>query len=198
MDTDYFKSNCVKKDFNKDINILFPARIIKEKGILELISACEDLWKKDYKFVLNIAGEIDKSNKSSLKECNLDPLHKNKNINLIGKRNDMRDVYNKTDIVILPSWREGLSKSLLEASSMALPIITCDVPGCRDVIKNKYSGLLVPVRDKDKLKLAIKNYIDNPSIAISYGLNARKSTVKNYTTNKINDQILKIYKNFTS
>ena len=157
VDTDYFKPSFNKVTFNKEINILFPARIIKEKGIIELISACEDLWKENYKFYLNIAGDIDTSNQSSLIEKNLEIFNENKNINLIGKSDDMRNVYKKIDIVVLPSWREGLSKSLLEASSMALPIITTDVPGCNDVIKNNYSGILVPPKDKESLKLAIKN-----------------------------------------
>ena len=67
----------------------------------------------------------------------------------------MRNVYKDIDIVVLPSWREGLSKSILEASSMALPIITTDVPGCNDVIKNNYSGSCT-TKDKESLKLAIK------------------------------------------
>ena len=196
VDTDHFKPFFTKKKFNKEINILFPARIIKEKGIVELIGACEELWKENYKFFLNIAGDIDTSNKSSLSEKNLEIFNQNENINLIGKSDDMRNVYKDIDIVVLPSWREGLSKSILEASSMALPIITTDVPGCNDVIKNNYSGLLVPPRDKESLKLAIKKYIDNPSIALSFGFNARENVLNNFTTKVINDQILRIYDQF--
>ena len=196
VDTDYFKPFFTKKTFNKEINILFPARIIKEKGIIELIGACEDLWDDHYNFFLNIAGDIDSSNQSSLSEKNLEIFNQNKNIKLIGKSDDMRNVYKDIDIVVLPSWREGLSKSILEASSMAIPIITTDVPGCNDVIKNNYSGLLVPPRDKESLKLAIKKYIDNPSVALSFGLKARENVLNNFTTRKINDQILKIYDQF--
>ena len=196
VDTDFFKPFFTKKTFNKEINILFPARIIKEKGIIELIGACEDLWNENYNFFLNIAGDIDTSNKSSLCKKNLEIFNQNKNINLIGKSDNMRNVYKDIDIVVLPSWREGLSKSILEASSMALPIITTDVPGCRDVIKNNYSGLLVPPRDKESLKLAIKKYIDNPSVALSFGLKARENVLNNFTTKVINNQILKIYDQF--
>ena len=145
---------------------------------------------------MNIAGDIDSSNQSSLCEKNLEIFNQNKNIKLIGKSDDMRNVYKDIDIVVLPSWREGLSKSILEASSMALPIITTDVPGCNDVIKNNYSGLLVPPRDKESLKLAIKKYIDNPSVALSFGLKARENVLNNFTTRAINDQILKIYDQF--
>ena len=70
----------------------------------------------------------------------------------------MLEVYKKMDIVVLPSWREGLSKSLLEASATNLPIITTNVPGCNDIIINNYSGLLISVKDENNLKNAIKNF----------------------------------------
>ena len=110
----------------------------------------------------------------------------------------MREIYKKMDIVILPSWREGLSKSLLESAAMSLPIITTNVPGCNDIIINEHSGLLVPLRNKDKIKSAIKRYIENPELAIKYGVNARKTVIKNFTVEIINQKILKLYEDFLS
>ena len=193
VDTDHFKTNHIKNKFNKNIQILFPARIIKEKGILELINACKQLWESNYKFVLNIAGEIDFQNKSYLNKKNFNEIIKNKNINFIGKSNNMLEVYKKMDIVVLPSWREGLSKSLLEASAMNLPIITTNVPGCNDIIIDNYSGLLISVKDENNLKNAIKKFLENQDLAISYGINARKIVKKKFKTNIINDQILNLY-----
>ena len=100
------------------------------------------------------------------------------------------------DLVVLPSWREGLSKSLLEAASMSLPIITTKVPGCMEIIKNKYSGYVVPPKNKEKLKNAIKNFMDNPKIGEAYGQNARKTVSDNFTVAKINKKILNIYYKF--
>ena len=100
------------------------------------------------------------------------------------------------DIVVLPSWREGLSKSLLESASMSLPIITTNVPGCNDVIANKFSGIIVPVRDKIQLKNAIKKYLDDPKLALSFGKNARKTIVKKFTYQIINNKIIQIYDQF--
>ena len=193
VDTNYFKINQTKNKFNKNIQILFPARIIKEKGIMELINACKKLWKSNYKFILNIAGEIDFQNKSYLNKKYFDEIIKNKNINFIGKSNNMLEVYKRMDIVVLPSWREGLSKSLLEASAMNLPIITTNVPGCNDIIINNYSGLLISVKDENNLKNAIKKFLDNQDLAISYGINARKIVKKKFQTSIINGQILNLY-----
>ena len=188
--------NDISLKFNKQINLLFPARIIKEKGIIELINACNDLWKDNYKFTLNIAGEIDKQNRSYLKNKYLQSINRNPNIIVLGKCKNMREVYKKMDIVILPSWREGLSKSLLEAAAMSLPIITTDVPGCKDIITNEYSGLLVPLRNKNELKSAIKKYLRNPELAKAFGKNARETVSKKFTVEIINNKILKIYEEF--
>ncbi len=195
VDINYFKRKHSKKIFNNEIQILFPARIIEEKGIIDLIDACEELWSDNYKFTLNIAGEVDKQNRTFLKGKNLNKLF-NKNINFIGKSNDMYNVYKIMDIVVLPSWREGLSKSLLEAASMSLPIITTNVPGCREVIKNKYSGLLVPPKNKNKLKFAIKTYLEFPELAIEYGIKARKGVMQKFSIETINNQIMNIYDNY--
>ena len=195
VNINHFKNDNLK-NFNQNIQLLFPARIIKEKGIIELISACKELWDENYKFTLNIAGEIDQQNKSHLKKKDFEFILQNPNIVFFGKSNNMLSVYKKTDIVILPSWREGLSKSLLEAASMSLPIITTDAPGCVDLIEDKHSGFIVPVRNKDKLKSAIKKYIENPKLAIKFGGNARKKIAKEYTLQKINNKILKIYFEF--
>ena len=193
VDTKHFKEKKVKKDFNKKVQILFPARILKEKGFIELIEVCNELWSENYEFTLNIAGGIDTHNKSSLNKKNLKKIINNKNINFIGKSNNMLAIYKKTDIVVLPSWREGLSKSLLESASMSLPIITTDVPGCNEIIKNGYSGILVPIRDKVNLKKAIKKFFQDPNLAFNYGINARNYVIEKFTLEKINNQILSIY-----
>ncbi len=195
VDTEHFK-NIKSKSFNKKVQILFPARIIKEKGIVELIEACNELWNEKYKFTLNIAGEIDKQNRSHLKKNVFETLVDNPNIYFLGKCMNMVEIYKKIDIVVLPSWREGLSKSLLESASMSLPIITTNAPGCNDVITDQFSGIIVPVRDKVKLKIAIKKYLENPKSALNFGKNARKTIVKKFTHKIINKKILEIYDQF--
>ena len=102
----------------------------------------------------------------------------------------------KNGYVVLPSWREGLSKSLLEAASMSLPIITTNVPGCNDIVKHEYSGLLVESKNEKELKIAIKKYLENPNLAINYGKMARRTITKRFTIKKINSQIIKIYYEF--
>ncbi len=185
-----------KTSFRKEIKILFPARLIREKGIIELIKACNNLWSSNYKFTLEIAGELDRYNRSCLDEITFENIINNKKIKFLGKVENMLKVYKKTDFVVLPSWREGLSKSLLEAASMSLPIITTDVPGCKDIIRNKYSGIIVPLKNVEKLELAIKFYLENHKLALTYGKNARINVIKRFSTDLINKEILNVYDNF--
>ncbi len=196
VNIEHYKKTDFKNTFNKDIQILFPARIIKEKGIIELIDACTDLWNQNYKFTLNIAGEVDKQNRSHLNKNTLNKILKEKNILFHEKCINMVEIYNQVDLVILPSWREGLSKSILEAAAMSLPIITSNVPGCNDIIKHRFSGLLVEVKNKDNLKNAIQIYLENPKLAKTFGINARKTVVEEFTVEIINQKILNIYDKF--
>ena len=194
VNTKKFKNNKFKKSYFDPIQILFPARIIMEKGFIELIEVCLEMWEEGYNFKLNIAGDIDRENKSSLSRQEIKTISANKNINFLGKMSDMKSIYLKSDIVILPSWREGLSKSLIEAASMSLPIITTNVPGCKEIIENNKSGILVPLKNKLLLKKAIIKLIQNPELAIKYGERARERVKDKFELSLINNNILEIYK----
>ena len=196
VDTNKFKPIKIKTKFNSPIKILFPARIIKEKGIKELLKACSFLWKEKYSFLLEIAGSIDEENISSLSREEMEILLQNKNIRLLGKSNKILEIYEDCDFVILPSYREGLSMSLLEAGSMGLPIITTDVPGCREIIDHNINGILIKSKCEDELKKAIIFYLDNPSIAIEYGKRLRAKVIKRFNKRTINKKIIEIYNSF--
>lgn len=198
VDTQKFKNNKIKKEYFKPIQILFPARIIREKGFTELFETCLILWEEGYVFKLNIAGEIDLENKSTLTRKEIIDISINKNVNFHGKVLDMKKIYSKTDIVVLPSWREGLSKSLIEASSMSLPIITTDVPGCKEIIENERSGIIVPLKNKFLLKKAIKELIQNPQLGINYGKKAREIVKNKFEASYINKKIIDLYKRVLS
>ena len=95
--------------------------------------------------------------------------------------------------MVLPSYREGLSRALIEAAAMERPIITTDVPGCRDVIDHGVSGLLVPVCDAPSLRLAIQLLIQNPDLARRFGLAARDKVVQEFQVSLVNERTLVQY-----
>ena len=174
--------------------VLFPSRLIAEKGFRELIQACSDLWNAGTDFHLLVAGSIDDGNRSSLTFEELTALRIEKRIQFLGHVDDMRKLYATSDLLVLPSWREGLSRSLIEAASMEKPIITTDVPGCRDVVDHGRTGLLVPVRDHHALRLAIQLLLDRSDLAFQLGVAARIKVVEDFEVSLVNDRTLHQYR----
>ena len=97
-------------------------------------------------------------------------------------------------LAVLPSYREGLPKTLLEAASSELPIVASNVPGCKEICIHKYNGLLVPPKNSILLAKAIEKILSNPSLAKKYGKNGRELVLKNFSTDLINKEFLNLYK----
>ena len=168
-----------KRDNNKAKSFLFSGRLIKDKGIYEYLNAAKIILKKYKNIEFLIAGELS----SNDREINKKELNKwlNNNIKYLGKRDDILELYKRTDVVILPSYREGLSKTLLEASSMSLPIITTNTPGCRDVVDHKFNGLLAEPRSIEDLKNKIIDMINmSEEERLQLGKNGRKLAIKKF------------------
>ena len=196
IDINYFRSTKNTTVLNKNINnLLFPSRVLTEKGFKELLQASKLLWLKGLKFNLYLVGEIDELNNKFIQKNYREELEEIKCLKILGKVNNMKEIYLKSDLVVLPSWREGLSKALIEAASMELPIITTDVAGCNDVIDHGINGMLVPVRDSHALSLAIEFLILNPDIAEKFGRLAREKVKNNFEINLINNDTIKLYEN---
>jgi len=194
VDINFYKPNKDNySEFRKPIKLLFPSRLIREKGIEEVLIAYNELIKNGEDIKLLIAGEIDEGNRSSLKDKDKKNISSNKNIILLGHRSDLKEIYSTSDIVLLPSWREGLSRSLIEAAAMEKPIITTNVPGCRDIIDHGINGILVPLKDPKAIELAILFLIRNRLTAKVFGKNIREKVKKRFDVKKINSQTLKIY-----
>lgn len=179
--------------FHNPLQILFPSRLIREKGTAELLQACQRLWSQGIELELLVAGALDTGNRSSLSAIELNQLQANSSIRCLGHVEDMQALYAASDIVVLPSWREGLSRSLIEAAAMERPIVTTDVPGCRDVVEHGQSGLLVPLRDARSIELAIRLLIENPDLARTFGKAARQKVVAEFQVSLVNQRTLEQY-----
>ena len=195
VNTKYFAPIENKTINKKEPIVLFPSRIIREKGIVELLNACAFLWSKDLKFKLYIVGNFDKGNRSFLLRSDIDALIQDPNkVRFLGHVKNMKKVYSNADLIVLPSWREGLSRSLIEAASMECPIITTDVPGCNDVIENGINGLLVPLKDEKSLILGIELLIKNKIFSRRLARNARKKVLENFDEEIIIKKTIQVYK----
>tara|TARA_Y100000589_G_scaffold173162_1_gene164406 strand:+ start:1944 stop:3110 length:1167 start_codon:yes stop_codon:yes gene_type:complete len=196
IDTEFFKNNKKIKSFpRKDKwQLLFPSRLTREKGINELIIACDNLWIKTKNFRLFLAGDIDCNLDSNLNKKYLDKIKTRKYIKGLKHQTNMRNLYLESDIVILPSWREGLSKSLLEAGSMEIPIITTNVPGCKDIVSHRKTGLLVNKKDPKSIENALYLLMSNQNLCKKLSKNIRIHIERNFTNDIINKQTFELYK----
>lgn len=169
------------EEINKRNIVLFPARVLREKGILEFYSAAKKLSSKykNWKFLIAGTTDYEKNNYYLNKRF----LKNTKSIRFLGHVNNVDKLFNKSSIVCLPSYREGFPKSLIEASSSGCAIVTTDVPGCREVVKKNVNALFCRPKDHIMLKKMIEKLIINVKIRRKFSKNSRKIAIKNYNLN---------------
>jgi glycosyltransferase involved in cell wall biosynthesis len=179
------------------IKILLPCRMLWDKGIKELFDA-SNLLKNVYfdKIQFILAGIADEDNKAGVPASFLKVWEDTEYVKWIGYQKDMFEVYNNSHIVVLPSYREGMPKTLIEACAMGRAIITTDAIGCRECVDEEINGLKVPVKDGKALALAIEKLINNPSIIIEMGKASRLKAEKEFDVNFVVQTHLKIYNQF--
>ena len=182
-----------KREFSSPPILLFPSRLIREKGIGELLGALRILARQHMPVQLWVAGELDHGNRSSLTKSELQQLRAIPGLRLLGHVSDMPSLYSQCDLVVLPSWREGLSRSLIEAAAMEKPIITTDVPGCRDVVDHGVTGLLVPPRNSESLALAIRLLINQPEMARNLATASREKVAAEFAADLVNRRTFHTY-----
>jgi len=154
--------------------ITFVGRILWAKGVEELIEAARILKQRGALPKIVLVGEPDLGNPQSATQADIDDWTKEGLVECWGRRSDIAEIYQNSTIAILPSWREGLPKSLLEAAACGLPIITTDVPGCREIVTHCENGLLVPLQNATAIANAIDTLMNDENIRQKFGRNARK------------------------
>ena len=176
------------------VNITFTGRILKDKGILELIKAVEILPTKiRSKVVLNIYGKIDLENPAHITEKELKKLLKPNFIIWHGNSNDIKNVLALSDIYCLPSYREGLPKSTIEAMAIGRPIITTNAPGCEDTVLEGVNGFKVNVKDFKTLSEKLQILIGDEPLRIKMGKKSREIFEENFTLDKVIKQTFELY-----
>lgn len=167
----------------------FMGRFLHDKGIFEFIEAAKILKKKYSKVVFYLVGAL-YPNPTSITQKSLDELISQKIISYLGKLDDVRPALAKSSVLVLPSYREGTPRSVLEAMSMGRPIITTDAPGCRETVNDGVNGFLVPVKNVEKLVAAMEKFILNPQLIPSMGAESRHIAEDKYDVTKVNAVIL--------
>jgi glycosyltransferase involved in cell wall biosynthesis len=183
-----------EKQAELKIRILFIARMIKEKGVLELIEAARILeanYKDRVTFLL--CGGLDDNPHAISKEF-MEKHCDGEYIQWLGHRSNVKELLEQSHIFVFPSYyREGIPKSLIEACAVGRPIITSDSPGCRECVINNYNGYLVPVKDTDLLAQKMETLINDKEKRVRMGLNSRKLAEKEFSVENVIEKHLEIY-----
>lgn len=193
---DCVKFSANKTNINNSCRILFPARVLWDKGIRDYIDAARIIKNKFKDVEFLVAGLPDVGNPSAVPVDLINAWVSEGLITWLGHVDDMSELYNSVDVVVLPSYREGLPTGLTEAGACEVPIVASDVPGCRDVVVDGVNGFLVPVMDSVALAGAILKLVGDASLRSSMGKAGRKVVLENFEQSLINDETMRLYNDF--
>lgn len=168
-------------------------RMLQDKGILEFVEASKLLKQRGIHFRAVLVGTPDPENLTSFSTSQLKAWHAEGLVEWWGQKNDIPEVWAHSHIAVLPSYREGVPMSLIEAAACGRPIITTDVPGCREIVQHEQNGLLVPVKDSRALADAICRLIEDPDLRRQMGQEGRKLVEKEFSESIVVKQTLDLY-----
>ena len=141
---------------------LFVGRLLRDKGVLEFVEAARSLHSELPRARFQLLGPIDEGNRTAITRQEIDSWVAQGVIDYLGTSDDVRPFIAAATAIVLPSYREGLPRSLLEAAAMARPLVAADAPGCRDVVEDGVNGYLCAVRDPGSLADAMRRVAELP------------------------------------
>jgi glycosyltransferase involved in cell wall biosynthesis len=173
--------------------VLFSSRLLVTKGLVEFMDAIRILKQKGLKARFAVAGTPDPGNPASIHQGQLDTWKQEALAEWWGWQDDMPSTLAQTDIFCLPSYREGVPNALLEACASGVPIVTTNVPGCRDVVRHGVNGLLVPPRDSRALANALETLLTDPALRSTMGKAGREIALDQFSLSHIISQNIGVY-----
>ena len=156
-----------------EIIALMVGRLLRDKGVLEFVEAARIATQRGDRTQWWLVGSPDAANPASISAAELETWREQQGLHILGERTDIAALYASTHIAVLPSYREGLPRALIEAAACGRPVVTTDVPGCRDAIEPNVTGLLVPVGDAQALADAVRDLASDPVKRLKMGAAGR-------------------------
>ena len=173
--------------------VVLPARLLWDKGVAEYVQAARQLRAQGEAIDFLLAGTPDLGNPAAVPEQLIREWVDEGLVQWLGHVSDMPALFHSVDAVVLPSYREGLPKGLIEAAACALPLITTDVPGCRAVVTDEKDGLLVPAKDARALAYAIARLRSDPALCQRLGAAARHKALKQFEERSVVERTIAVY-----
>jgi len=174
--------------------VVLPARMLRDKGVVEFAEAAGLLRARGCNAQFLLAGMKDEANPAGLSQQELIDLQRSTGVEWLGHVSDMSSLYRSVHVVCLPSYREGLPKALIEACAVGRPIVTTDVPGCREVVTEGVNGLLVRPRDAAALAQALGRVLADPALRFRMGAEARRRAEAEFDVKGVVRATLNLYR----
>lgn len=168
---------------------LMIARLLGDKGVREYVAAARQVRSRCPEAVFSLVGWIDE-NPNAVAQEELDAWQAEGVIHYLGKLEDVRPAIADCSVYVLPSYREGTPRSVLEAMAMGRPVITTDTPGCRETVIDGDNGFLVPVKAVDALAEAMMRFVTAPGLAARMGQRSRRMAEEKYDVHRVNAVML--------
>ena len=175
------------------VTVMFPARVLGDKGVNEFVEAARILKAEGTAARFLLVGRRDPLNPTDVPEATIRGWEREGLVEWWGFRTDMPEVLPQAHVICMPSYREGLPRGLIEAASCGLPIVTADVPGCREVVRHEDNGLLVPVRDGRATADALRRLIADAGLRARMGQRSRERAVDEFSEEKFVADTLAAY-----
>lgn len=176
------------------MRVLLPTRLLWDKGIAEYVEAARQLRSRSDNIHFVLAGTPDPGNPASVPEHTVRAWAAEGILEWLGHVEDMPALFRSVDVVVLPSYREGLPKGLIEAAACGLPLVTTDVPGCREVVTHERDGLLIPARDAASLAAAIERLQQDSALRRRLGAAARAKALSAFDERLVVARTLDVYR----
>jgi N,N'-diacetylbacillosaminyl-diphospho-undecaprenol alpha-1,3-N-acetylgalactosaminyltransferase len=180
-------------DGQQRVRVTLISRLLWDKGIAEFVEAARVLKPRYPSALFLLVGPIDTGNPAAVPGQYAEQAEKEGLIKYLGPRTDIAEILYISDIVTLPSYREGVPRTLLEAMSMEKPIVTTDTAGCREVVEEGKNGLLVPLKDPAALASAIGKLLENEELRIRMGGYGREKVLREFDEKIVVRQTLELY-----
>ncbi len=177
-------------DFPETITFFMLSRLLKSKGVTEYLSACEQVKKRYPQVRFALLGKYEYEMQDAVDKEYVERLVKNGVIERYEETDDVRPYYAACSVYVLPSYREGTPRTVLEAMAMGRPIITTDAPGCRETVINGENGFLIPPQDADALAEKICYYIEHPEAIETMGKKSYDLCMGKFAVEKVNAAML--------
>jgi len=174
----------------RPLRFLMICRLLGDKGVREYVDAAQRIRAKCPDVRFGLAGWIDE-NPDAISQSELSDWVAGGDIEYLGKLDDVRPALTECSVYVLPSYREGTPRTVLEAMAVGRPVITTDAPGCRETVIDGRNGFLVPVKSVDALVAAMERFIEDPGLAQRMGQESRKIAKSKYDVHKVNKVMLR-------